>query len=418
MALWGGYVECALLLDIEVPDNGDYRVEIEAWSIGQFEQYGGDGFAKVAVAVNPYQLGDTWFRDVRTPGFAGKLAPDPDNSVQWLAKQIVGDERFAESTVKFWWPAIMGGEVAEPPEDEGDADFEGRLLAANAQGAEVTRLANGFRRGFQGGSAYNLKDLLVEIVLSRWFRADSVEDANPVRSVALRGAGAKRLLTPEELARKTDALTGIRWGREPRISEAYRGQRTFLSEDYRLLYGGIDSDGVTERTRDITTVMAGAAKRHAAEVSCPIVMREFYLVPEAERRLFAGIDRDVTDPDAIRSKLVELHSELLGVQVTSHSPDVEVAYRLFVDVMERGRAAHDDWLEWCDWNWDFLYFEGILDGAVIEVESENGWRWYNLDWDRVGPFLNGIDWSDPNHAAQAWIVVLAYLLTDYRYLYL
>ena len=263
LLLWSGHLECALYLDVEVPTNGDYLVEIDAWSIGQFDQYGDDGFAKLAVAVNSYREGDTWFRDVRTPGFAGKPAPDPDNSVQWLAQQIVGDERFAESTVKFWWPAIMGSEVAEPPEDEGDADFEGHLLAANAQGAEVTRLANGFRRGFQGGSAYNLKDLLVEIVLSKWFRADSVEDADPVRSVALRGAGARRLLTPEELARKTGALTGILWGREPRISEAYRGQRTFLSEDYRLLFGGIDSDGVTERARDITTVMAGVAKRHA-----------------------------------------------------------------------------------------------------------------------------------------------------------
>ena len=115
---------------------------------------------------------------------------------------------------------------------------------------------------------------------------------------------------------------------------------------------------------------------------------------------------------------MELHSELLGVQVTPRSPDVEAAYRLFVDVMERGRAAHDGWLGWCDWNWDFLFFEGILDGAMIEGENEDGFRWYNLDWERVLPFLNSIDWSDPHHTAQAWIVVLAYLLTDYRYLYL
>ena len=79
------------------------------------------------------------------------------------------------------------------------------LLAANAQGAEVTRLANGFRRGFRGRTAYNLKDLLVEMVLSSWFRADAVEDDHPVRSVALRDAGARRLLTPEELERKTAA---------------------------------------------------------------------------------------------------------------------------------------------------------------------------------------------------------------------
>ena len=134
--------------------------------------------------------------------------------MQWLARQIVADPRFAEATVKFWWPALMGREVARPPEAEGDADFEGQLLAASAQGAEVKRLAQGFRGGFHGGPAYNLKDLLVEIVLSKWFRADRVIDADPVRRAALRHAGAKRLLTPEELARKTAAVTGVQWGRE------------------------------------------------------------------------------------------------------------------------------------------------------------------------------------------------------------
>ena len=113
---------------------------------------------------------------MRVPGFGGKAGADPDNSVQWLARQIVADERFAEATVKFWWPAVMGSEVAEPPEDEGDADFEGLLLAANAQGAEVTRLARWIPARLPGRPAYNLKDLLVEMVLSKWFRADAVED--------------------------------------------------------------------------------------------------------------------------------------------------------------------------------------------------------------------------------------------------
>ena len=561
LVLWGGYSECALLLDVEVPNHGGYNVEVVAWSTGHDERYGGDGFAKLLVENDAYvyQEGDTWYRDMRAPGFAGELAPNPDNSVQWLAQQIIADDRFAEATVEFWWPAIMGSEVAEPPEDEEDANFEGLLLAANAQGAEVTRLANGFRGGFDGRAAYNLKDLLGEIVLSKWFRADMVDDGDPVRATALRDAGARRLLTPEELARKTEAVAGIQWGRRPRAAEVYRGPylRAFY-DVYRLLYGGIDSDGVAERAGDFTAVMAGVAKRHAAEVSCPIVTREFFLVPEAERRLFAGIDRfvrpslefdasfeieagssnevetlsvdgaltagtktvrlaftndywggddddrnvfldrlDVRDsagdvvvsleleelPEgdckspyddtfalwchataaisievpaagiysvevaawadqagdelprlsvsvedangsgagagAIRSKLVELYDTLLGVQVTPHSPDVEAAYHLFVDVMERGRAAHIDWFDsWkCNWDWDYLFFEGIVDDVVVESGDEYG-RWYEIDFDRVGAFYETIDWSDPHHTAQAWVVVLAYLLGDYRYLYL
>ena len=214
LAMWNGYLGCALYIDVEVPTDDFYEVEIVAWA-DRFRQYGENRFAELSVAADAhvYHEGDTWYRDMRVPGFFGEQAPNSDSSVQWLAKKIVADERFAEAAVKFWWPSIMASEVAEPPEDETDADFEGLLLAANAQGEEVTRLARGFRRGFRGGRAYNLKDLLVEIVLSNWFRADSLDDSDPIRQVALRDACASRLLTPEELARKTAALTGVQWGR-------------------------------------------------------------------------------------------------------------------------------------------------------------------------------------------------------------
>ena len=421
--LWGGYSECAFFVDVEIPSDGVYDVEVVAWSTGWDERYGEDGFAKLSVAVNAYEEGDTWYRDMRIPGFAGAEAPHPDNSLQWLAEQIVADERFAEATVKFWWPAIMGSEVAEPPEDAADADFEGQLLAANAQDVEVVRLAQGFRDGFQGSPyTHNLKDLLVEIVLLEWFRADALTDADPVRRVALRDAGARRLLTPEELARKTAAVTGVQWGREiSGIWDLYESRwPSALTRDYRLLYGGIDSDGITERGRDITSVMAGVAQRHAVQVSCPVVLREFYLVSESERRLFAGIDPDVTAADDIKGKLVDLHDKLLGVQVAPDSPDVETAYELFVDTAARGREAEDDRFEWrqCDFGHDRFYLEGILVSAVVQRGEEYGNRWYEFDWDRVNDFLDSTDFSDPHHTAQAWVVVLAAMMMDYRYLYL
>ena len=542
-------------IPLGLPASATYVIEVVAWA----DQYG-DAWTQMGLRATPYQEGDTWYRDMRVPGFAGEEAAHSDNSVQWLAQRIVDDARFAEATVEFWWPAIMGREVAEPPEDEGDADFEGLLLGASAQGAEVERLARGFRQGFRGNVPYNLKDLLVEIVLSDWFRADAVEDVNPVRRVALRDAGARRLLIPEELDHKTAALTGVKWGRsiDTDCGPECKPHPSRLSDDYRLLYGDIDSDGITERARDMTSVMAGVAKRHAAHMSCPIVMRELYLLPDAQRRLFAGIDHNVTPTSefsatfeigtrwprrealslngalragsstvkltftndfwredlggrhvyldrldvrnaagrvvssrqletlgpsgdcnhanndhyalwcagslevpieitsagrydieivtgarlagdelprlnivvesdaegsagsrAIRNKLVELHDALLGVQVTPHSPDVEAAYRLFVEVMERGREAQEKWFPpfWECPIEDIFYFEGILDDTVMWHENMYG-EYYDIDWDRVVLFLDSIDWSDPHHAAQAWIVVLAYLMTDYRYLYL
>ena len=418
--LWGAqhgdHHECAFFIDVEVPTDGAYSVEVVAWSNGYHEQYRNDGFARLSVTSNVYQVGDTWYHDMRAPGFKGELAPNADNSVQWLARRIVADPRFAEATVKFWWPGIMGREVARAPESEGDADFEGQLLAANAQGAEVTRLAQGFRDGFQGGLAYNLKDLLVEIVLSKWFRADAVTDADPVRHVALRDAGAKRLLTPEELARKTAAITGVQWGRTTPLWPGHGRFVSALTGEYRLLYGGIDSDGATKRARDSTSVMAGVAKRHAVEVSCAVAMREFYLLSEADRQLFAGIDLSERDAEAIKNKLVELHDKLLGVQVTPDSADVEAAYRLFVEVMEGAQASGYDWFEWwvCNFS-DHYLLEGILDNVWVLSEQHG---WYELDWDRVDAFMQDVDFSDPHAIARAWKVVLAYLMMDPRYLYL
>ena len=80
------------------------------------------------------------------------------------------------------------------------------------------------------------------------------------------------MLTPEELHRKTVALTGFDWQRWRR--NAWEGPGVVLNWtntdwQYGLLYGGIDSDGITERGRDLTSVMAGVAKRHAAATSCP-----------------------------------------------------------------------------------------------------------------------------------------------------
>ena len=563
---WGGD-SCPFHIDIVVPDTGIYTVEIVVWSVWNHRRgnryYDGEaGFAEFSVVANAYEEGDTWYGDMRFPGFDGEEPPYSDNSLQWLARQIVADDRFATATVKFWWPAIMGSEVAEPPEDPTDVDFEGRLLAASAQRAEVERLAHGFRNRFPDSFyTYNLKDLLTEIVLSKWFRADMVTDADPVRRVALHDAGAKRLLTPEELDRKTAALTGVRWGRRANDRHWNIGTplRSRLTDDFRLLYGGIDSDGITERARDITSVMAGVAKRHAAQVSCPVVMREVYLLPDEQRRLFAGIDPSVTpvsefshtfevnaasrseretlslqghltagaltvslaflndywhqtrgdrnvlldsltvrQGDAvvfhfemenlahrprchhieqnafhlsgsgrgcvlavpveipadgkyqvdivawaghagdelpmlhvmvesdtensvgaagIRDKLVELHEKLLGVQVEPDSPDVEATYRLFVNTWQRGRETLHGQFDECIPD-DHFYFDGILDDIVVERVNDHGHTYLGFDWDRVHDFLDGVGLEDPHHTVQAWVIVLADMMMDYRYLYL
>ena len=150
---------------------------------------------------------------MRQPGFDGTAAPNADNSVQWLAERFAADPRFAEAAVRFWWSAIMGAELTRPSEDEGDSEFEARLVAATTQLEEVWRQAEAFRRGIAGGRPFNARDLLAETALSPWFRAESLGKSDPDRDAALYHAGIERLLTPEALERKTEAFSGYVWGR-------------------------------------------------------------------------------------------------------------------------------------------------------------------------------------------------------------
>ena len=572
MYIWGDRLGCAVWFELDLAAGGVHRFEVVGWSHTNDDPWrveNGVEHGKVQLALEPYREGDTWYRGMRAPGFAGREVPDADDSLRWLARRIVADERFAEAAVKFWWPAILGTEVAAPPEDESDADFAGLLLASNAQSAETGRLTRGFRLGFGGGRPFNLKDLLVEIVLSKWARAESTADEDPVRLAALRDAGMERLLTPEELTSKTAAATGVELGRLLPNRQTGLPQPSHLRGDgVRLLYGGIDSDGVTERAGDMTATMAGVAQNHAAQLAGAIVLRDLHLLPAGQRRLFRHVELTTTpasefgetfeigaaswseretvstrgrltvgdvvvrlsyvndhweedlpdynlrldrlelrnaagravatreledldgdggctgegwregreNPDhhvfwcdgtlevplavpadgrydvvvvawaehgdervadlqilvesdtersagaaAIRRQFVDLHRDLLGVAAEPDSPEVDEAFRLFVDVWRRKREAGEEgdicWPAHCGWGGDLRFFEGI-DGApsLDWVEDEYGGYW-DWDHDAVWEWLDDKR-ADPNHASGTWAVVLAYLMTDHRYLYL
>ena len=108
------------------------------------------------------------------------------------------------------------------------------------------------------------------------------------------------------------------------------------------------------------------------------------------------------------------------MEVRPDSPDVEAVYRLFVDVWERKRQVEDDWFlnVNCPFDSDYRYFDGILEGAFTQQENDAG-VFYGYDYDRVWRFLNEeISPRDPDGVARTWVVVLASLLMDYRYLHL
>ena len=398
---------------------GLHRFEVVAWSSEQ-------AMLRTRLSVpSAYKEGDVWFRDMRKPGFNGQRAPDASNSLEWLGQEIARDERFAEATVKFWWPAIMGSDVAMPPTNRNDADFEGALLAAEFQTAEVQRLARMFRAGIRGGEPYNLKDLLTELVVSEWFMAEHFADADPVRRAALRTAGATRPLTPEELVAKTEALTGFVWGRYRMVTGPERDRPLgTIVRDHSVLYGGIDSQNTTHRNRAFTVPMALVAKKHAMEVAVAVVARDFFLLPKDERRLFGGIELDETPetaPEAIKDKLVELHGKLFGMQTNTESTDVLDAYRFFVNAWRQqadppfgNRPGNRGWYD--GGQHDHRYLEGILDEAMHDEDNS----WFRWNWDAgLDSFLESFTATEEEmRMMEAWGMMLTAMLMDYRYLHL
>lgn len=279
---------------------------------GTFQNYGNEGFFRDQrggidslpdtykhpewfiddAEPSDYAEGDTWFRDMREPGFEGQLAPSADNSLAWLGSVIADDPRFATAAVKFWWPALMGTEALTPPEASEDNDFEHKLAAFEAQNAFITTLGEDFENGINEGNPYNAKDLLTEMVMSPWFRAAALTDAATGTTTVSTAYGTDRLLTPLELERKSRNLLGWTWGAGDSIWQ-FDGVWTNLMDRFRIYYGGINSDGIKERSRALTPLMANVAERQAISMACPAVVIDFDRANSA-RLLFSDIDPSAT----------------------------------------------------------------------------------------------------------------------------
>jgi len=342
----------------------------------------------------PYQRGDLWYRDMRLPGFNGKVVPDGDTSLQWLANEIVNDPRFATATVQFWWPALMGIEALLAPQNSSDIDYEVQLTAFEQQQLKISSLAEGFRQGSSAHGTYKLRDLLVEMIMTNWFRLDRFDAVDTDRTAMLQAVGTERLLTPKQLERKSTSLTGYTWG-ENFWNQGHR--QTNLGTLYKIYYGGIDSSAITRRKREMTSLMSSVVAFHALESSCYIVAKEFEL-PDGERSLFNNFSIDDDTPDSadpsaagslkVQNKLIELHDMLLAEALTVDDEELQASYQLFLDVLE-------------------LYQD---DGpGFISPHIDCHPEFIGLD--------AGVVNYDPHNLKSAWQALMVYFMTDHRFLY-
>jgi len=318
-----------------------------------------------------YQKGDIWFRDVLKPGFNGEEMEGGylgnKTSLQWLATKAVEDDRFAIGAVKFWYQSLFGMKPLESPFDETDPTYENALAAFNAQNELFTTLATKFRAD-SGHGDHNVKDLLINLVMSDYFRAKNIEGGVVSGNVKYAEVGMSRLLTPEQLQRKLINVTGKDWNEFRRYDRSYA-----------LSYGGFDTTGLTDRNTKLTMMMGLIVERMAFELSCTIVADDFKKESN-ERILFPEIDLLDTEVDeevAIRENLVTLHQRFLGTQESIYSREINATYELFSNV----RADRD------------TPDTGKGDNCRYTIRN------------------------DDNYSGRSWAAVVNYLLTDPYFIY-
>ncbi len=354
-----------------------------------------------------YREPETWYTDMREPGFGKATLPfdESNRGHQWLAKQLVQDPRFALAPVHILYKGLFGKPPLKPPTDRAAPDY---LAAARAYDAQQEVL-QGIAQSFQD-SNYNLKIIVRELVLSAYYRASNAEgDKVTIGDEEVEGAalwadvGTGSLLTPEVLSRQVEAVVGYPWR-----YNRNEGETTLLTDtnEYRLLYGGIDSDSVVKRITSPNGLMANIQKRMANEMACWYTAQDF-VAPANARRLFPHVEVDMVPEDAngfdipaaaeaIKANIAYLHQRLLHEYVPD--PDeLERTYQLFLEVWRDGRAGvvseeYDASLPWeCQAN---------TDPKTGEDYPED---------QRMG--------RDEDYVVRAWMAVVTYMLSDYKFLH-
>jgi hypothetical protein len=331
-----------------------------------------------------------WHDDMFPPGFGGNDM-DPGyykKGLQWLAAELTKDPRFVISAVQTVYKGLTGHDPIPYPSDSSAGDFKLQLAAWEAQDDFFRKTGEAFAK-----ANYNLKTVFKAVVKSAYYRGKSGSGAD----VRLRDIGTARILTPEMLNRKITAVTGIQW-RKP---WEWEKNHDWLREDYKLLYGGIDSEDVIARLTEPNGVMAAVASRMSNEVACRMTAYDF-TKPIGERTLFPLVRPDEVPESAgnevhgsvedIKKNIQYLHERLLGEKLALDDEEITRTYQVFLDTWHELEKKGDDGIPWdCQGRWDPLTGEDLPDDQQLT--------------------------RDENYTVRSWLAVVTYLLGDYKFLY-
>ena len=271
-----------------------------------------------------YQMGDRWFKDSKAPGFGSTPMPNAYNNpkaAEWLGDQMAADSRFAIGAVGFWYKAVFHREVLHAPTDTTGPDAAGRLAAYNAQQEEFKEMGARFAAG-----GYKVKDLLVDLMLSKQARAKGVTGMmSAQRESQLASIGGGHLLSTARLNRKLAGLLGSGYAG---FDNPYAGAG--------LTYGNFDGNQLKTPQVSFTSNQTTSSDSAYLSSSCRWTNADFAKAP-ATRLLFPQVTMTDTPAnkagsDKILANIVYLHEQLWNERVTTTDPEVQRTYQLALDV--------------------------------------------------------------------------------------
>ncbi len=349
-----------------------------------------------------------WFPDLKEPGFGDAIMPPEEypRALNWLGAQMAADRRFAVSAVHVIYHGISGDDPLVAPTDPSAEGYLEGIRAADMQAKIFDDIATKFI-----DSNYNLKTVIKELVKTPYYRAVNASGLDETRELELAQLGTGRLLIPEQLHRKIEAVTGQPW----RVG--VDGEDLLLSfDEYRIFYGGIDSDTITERITEPNGIMANVAKRMGNEIACWTTAADFTRAP-GDRSLFPYVDPSFSPEDgngfevpaaasAIRANIQYLHAKLLGEYLDQNDPEINRTYELFLNVWKEGRRGMGTTVTAEDGT-EMPEYGAQLPGNCQATQ----------DFWSGAPLNERAITQDDNYTIRAWMAVMSYLLSDYRFLH-
>ncbi len=338
-----------------------------------------------------------WFQEMRPPGFAEQNVPQAMNteSISWAAQQLADDPRFATAMTLNVYRGMTGHDPLNPL-SENPSEYENLLIGYEIQQKFFEETSVSFI-----DSNFNLKHLITAIAKSPYYRLTNIApETDDLRKLQYAGIGTGRLLTPEMLHRKIEAVFGVPWRESDR-------DQLLSTRSYRILYGGIDSDDVTQRITSPNGIMANVQWRMANAMACRVTARDL-AIPQQERRLFKFVEQSFQPLDdngfevagaiaATKANIQFLHQHILGEEISIDDPEIETTYQLFFETWQESKAqvASEEISR---------FLPGSCRGERDLITDEEFPEEQRIREDREG-------------TVRAWMAVVTYLLADYRFLH-